>query len=186
MRHLENEEMWKAVVSNDSSYDGVFYYAVKTTKIICKPSCNSKIPKRENVEFFFKLEDALRNGYRICKRCRPDLGNHFNPESDLIDFVKSILNTEYKKQCIIADLPNRTGTSQSHLERLFKKNTNLTPKQYLIKLRITRSCELLRETESDNTTICFEVGFGSLSNFYNEFGKIVGMPPKKYRLLFKK
>ncbi len=183
--HLSNEEMWKAVVSNDSSYDGVFYYAVKTTNIICKPSCNSKIPKRENVEFYYNLAEALCNGYRLCKRCRPDLGSSFSPESELIDFVKSILNTEYKKQSIIANLPNRTGTSQSHLERLFKKNMNLTLKQYVIKLRIGKACELLRQTELDNTTICFEVGFQSLSNFYNEFGKIVGMSPKKYKLLSK-
>ncbi|WGX76550.1 Ada metal-binding domain-containing protein [Paraclostridium bifermentans] len=45
------DEMWKAVLENDSDYDGIFFYAVKSTGIYCRPSCKSKIPKRENVGF---------------------------------------------------------------------------------------------------------------------------------------
>ncbi|WP_375347358.1 Ada metal-binding domain-containing protein (plasmid) [Priestia megaterium] len=62
---------WKAIQENDTSFDTTFFYAVKTTKIFCKPSCPSRDPKRENVEIFFYIEDAQRHNYRACKRCKP-------------------------------------------------------------------------------------------------------------------
>uniref|UniRef100_UPI000ACCA6A4 Ada metal-binding domain-containing protein n=1 Tax=Clostridium sp. NkU-1 TaxID=1095009 RepID=UPI000ACCA6A4 len=49
---LTEEEKWKAALECNASYDGRFYYGVKTTGIFCRPSCKSKSPKRENVEFF--------------------------------------------------------------------------------------------------------------------------------------
>ena len=64
---IQREALWKAVVRCDGRYDGFFYYAVKTTGIFCRPSCKSKTPKRENVEFFFSREEALRKGYKPCK-----------------------------------------------------------------------------------------------------------------------
>jgi len=70
------DDMWKAIVECDSSYDGTFYYGLRTTKIFCKPSCKSKTPNRENVGIFATPENARRAGLRPCKRCRPD-DSHF-------------------------------------------------------------------------------------------------------------
>jgi len=63
--------MMRAFMSADASYDGIFWTAVKTTHIFCKPSCTARKPKPENVEFFFAPKDALFAGYRACKRCAP-------------------------------------------------------------------------------------------------------------------
>src|SRR5579862_822653 len=63
-------EMERAFAAKDASYDGVFYVAVKTTGIFCRPSCPSK-PKLENVEFFPSVSACLFAGYRPCKRCHP-------------------------------------------------------------------------------------------------------------------
>ena len=46
------DEQWQAIISNDASYDGQFFYAVKTTGIFCRPSCKSRPPKKENVRLF--------------------------------------------------------------------------------------------------------------------------------------
>lgn len=62
--------MLQAMLSKDKSFDGLFYIAVKTTGIFCKPSCSAN-PKPENVLFYQKKEDALKNGYRACKKCKP-------------------------------------------------------------------------------------------------------------------
>lgn len=78
MNSIENitfETMWEAVISSNNRFDEIFYYAVKTTGIYCKPSCKSKIPLQQNVLFFYTKNDALEKGYRPCKRCRPDLHN---------------------------------------------------------------------------------------------------------------
>jgi DNA-binding transcriptional ArsR family regulator len=62
--------MLQAMLSKDAEFDGVFYNAVKTTGIFCKPSCSAN-PKPENVLFFLTREEALKNGFRACKRCKP-------------------------------------------------------------------------------------------------------------------
>ena len=70
---MDNGKMWQAVKGCDASFEGGFFYAVKTTGIYCRPSCKSKLRKRDNVVFFASREDAERAGYRPCRRCRPDL-----------------------------------------------------------------------------------------------------------------
>lgn len=63
---------WAAVMARDAGSDGKFFYSVKTTGVYCRPSCASRLPKRENVAFHDTREDAERAGFRPCRRCRPD------------------------------------------------------------------------------------------------------------------
>src|SRR5688500_7569211 len=65
------EEMLRAIAARDAGYDGVFYTAVRTTGIFCRPSCPARTPAERNVEFFGAARDALFSGYRPCLRCRP-------------------------------------------------------------------------------------------------------------------
>ena len=65
------ESRWNAVLVRNRAAEGVFYYAVKTTGIVCHPVCPSRRPKRKNVEFFDTYDEAKEAGYRACKRCKP-------------------------------------------------------------------------------------------------------------------
>ena len=65
------DEMWDAFERRDPEYDGIFFTAVTTTGIFCRPTCTAKKPARANVEFYSGARDALTAGYRPCKRCRP-------------------------------------------------------------------------------------------------------------------
>ena len=65
---MTEPEMWEAVQRSDASYDGLFFYAVKTTGIFCRPSCKSKPPKRENLCYFASGEEARAAGFRPCTR----------------------------------------------------------------------------------------------------------------------
>ena len=69
---MERTEQINAVKNRDKKYDGKFFVAVKSTKIVCLPSCYSRIPLEKNMVFFDTLEEALENGYRPCKRCKPE------------------------------------------------------------------------------------------------------------------
>ncbi len=60
-------EKWQAIILNDASYDGAFFYGVKTTGIFCRPSCKSRTPKKENVRVFQNAEQALLENFRPCK-----------------------------------------------------------------------------------------------------------------------
>ena len=179
---IQHEKMWKAVVQCDQKYDGSFYYAVKTTGIFCRPSCKSKTPKRENVTFFFCIDEAYQKGYRPCKRCRPDLYQAtYDPNQEVISKVKKILETEYAKPWTLAKLSKRIGISSYHLHRLFKKQTGISPKQYLNQVRIEQAKFLLLEGERKNTEICFLVGFNDISHFYHVFRKATGFSPLTFK-----
>ncbi len=71
-------EMERAFYEKETRYDGVFFVAVKTTGIFCRPSCPAR-PKRENVEFFATMREAIFAGYRPCKRCHPTRVNDAPP-----------------------------------------------------------------------------------------------------------
>ena len=66
---MEEKEKIQAILNRDGRYDGVFWYGVKSTGIVCKPSCSAKIPLLKNIELFDNVDDALRKGYRPCKIC---------------------------------------------------------------------------------------------------------------------
>src|SRR6202163_802475 len=67
-----NDSQWQAVMARDANQDGSFVFAVSSTGIYCRPSCPSRRPRRENVTFFRKPDEAEKAGYRACLRCRPN------------------------------------------------------------------------------------------------------------------
>jgi class 3 adenylate cyclase len=66
-----DEARWQAVDRRDVRADGLFYYAVASTGIYCRPTCPARRPRRENVSFYPSCEAAERAGFRACKLCRP-------------------------------------------------------------------------------------------------------------------
>ena len=66
-----DQQRWQALVDRDPAADGIFYYSVKTTGIYCRPTCPSRLARRENVRFHATCQAAERAGFRPCKRCRP-------------------------------------------------------------------------------------------------------------------
>src|SRR5688572_33481208 len=71
MNTLPLAEMRRAWNRRDASYDGLFYFGVRTTGIFCRPSCTAKKPLAKNVEYFGSVRAASFAGYRPCKRCKP-------------------------------------------------------------------------------------------------------------------
>src|SRR6059058_2457239 len=71
-------EMERAYLRGDAAYNGVFFLAVRTTAIFCRPNCPARKPLPKNVEYFASPKEALAAGYRPCKRCHP-LETHAQP-----------------------------------------------------------------------------------------------------------
>src|SRR5215471_10624933 len=65
------KEMERAVNKSDVGYDGIFFVAVRTTGIFCRPSCPARKPLPRNREYYATATEAVAAGYRPCKRCRP-------------------------------------------------------------------------------------------------------------------
>lgn len=180
--NIPQEEKWKAVVNCDRKFDGLFYYAVKTTGIVCKPSCRAKTPIRENTLFFYNISEAVKNGFRPCKRCRPDITEYnYEPNRDLLLSVKEKFNTNCNEPLDLKAISYEFGISTSHLTRLFKEFYGLSPLQYITKLRVAKAAELLRTSDIDIVEIAYTTGFKSLSNFYRNFKEQLGHTPKEHR-----
>ncbi|GAA4713890.1 bifunctional transcriptional activator/DNA repair enzyme AdaA [Brevibacillus fulvus] len=176
---LDFAELWEIFVSCDSSYDHLFYAAVTTTKIYCRPSCKSRKPKQTNVRFYRTRAQAEQAGFRACKRCRPDCD--LSPQLELVTDALEYLMKHYRQKLVLQDIAEAVGVSPYHLERLFKQTTSLTPRQHLEKIRVDKAAYLLKKSKRSNLQICYEVGFQSPSNFYKAFRRLKQCSPAAYR-----
>src|SRR2546430_9314740 len=72
MPFASDAERWAAVQRRDAGADGVFFYSERSTGVYCRPSCASRLARRENVRFHAGCEEAEAAGFRACKRRRPN------------------------------------------------------------------------------------------------------------------
>lgn len=174
------EEQWNAIVNCDSSFDGRFFYAVKTTGIFCRPSCKSRAPKRENVFVFTTVDAALDAGFRACKRCRPD--EYRWPAEELAHKTIEYMNTHYSDPLTLHLIADSLHINPYHLHRIFKRVVGVTPAEYLMQKRIAEAAKkLLDETERNITEIAAAVGFVNPAHFSTVFRKQIGQSPSAYR-----
>lgn len=169
-------ELERACTVKDASYDGVFYVAVKTTGIFCRPSCPSR-PKIENVEFFASVKECLFAGYRPCKRCRPLEANGAPPEwvRDLMSRVEASPDARLQA----ADL-RELGITPERARRWFQRHYGMTFSAWCRGHRLAGAFMRIREGSSlDNAT--FDSGFESLSGFRDAFARTFGQPPGQLR-----
>ncbi len=177
---MTEQEMWQIVKENNASYDGVFFYAVKTTGIYCRPSCKSKLPNRNNICFFENSADAKSAGFRTCKRCRSDLID-YQPMKEIALEVKKKIEEAYRVQCNLSEKLNEVGMSDRRLTDVFKEEYGMTPKAYADSLRLNAAKQLLLHSNERIIDVAYSVGFSSLSAFHNFFKKTLGVTPSAYR-----
>lgn len=174
---------WDAIVTNDKSFDGVFFYAVKSTQIFCRPSCKSKIPNQINVNIYTTPTEAIQNGFRPCKRCRPTDISWVDSAEDISNKAISYLKQNYQEEIQLNQIATAIAIDPYHLVRTFKKQTGKTPLEYLQKFRIMKAKETLMNTTQTITEIALNHGFNSTAYFSTVFKKSTGFTPSQFRKL---
>jgi Adenosine deaminase len=173
------EDKWLAVLSNDSSYDGQWYYGVKTTGIFCRPSCKSKPPNRSHVRIFHTASDALSEQFRPCKRCKPV--QQQLPDEEWAAQARAYIEMHYHEPLTLTLLADVLHLSPYHLQRTFKRLAGATPAAYMQQIRIREAMKLLASTNLTITDIAEQVGFTNAAHFATRFQTITGLTPTQYR-----
>jgi len=173
---MQSETQWQQVMARDARQDGRFVFAVRTTGIYCRPSCPSRRPRRDSVEFFADSQQAERAGYRACLRCKP---TEMSAQAKAVMRARQLLD-EAEGVLTLAELSKGVGVSPFHLQRLFKRATGLSPREYQSARRMQQVKHGLRKGD-DVTTALYDAGFGSPSRLYEKASQQLGMTPGTYR-----
>ncbi len=190
---------WQQVLERDVTADGQFFYAVKSTKIYCRPSCPSRRPTKKNVTFFPTAAAAAAAGYRACKRCEPDRATpRPDPQAAVIAAATKYLAEHADERTRLADLAKATGVGRLTILRGFRRVLGVSPGEFARAQRVTRFKEALRPAAGAEvkraaastkpmedavriTDAIYDAGFGSSSRLYEGSGEALGMTPRVMR-----
>lgn len=173
------DEHWDAIIQNNSAYDDIFLYAVKSTGIFCRPSCKSRIPKKENVRIYTEANDAIEDGYRPCKRCKPT-GLRL-PDEEWIEQITGYIDQHFHERVTLALLADIGHGSPFHLQKTFKKVLGISPLEYLQQVRIAKAKKLLTTTNKSLSKIGDEIGMSNIPYFITLFKRVTGYTPIQFR-----
>jgi AraC family transcriptional regulator of adaptative response/methylated-DNA-[protein]-cysteine methyltransferase len=175
-------KQWQQVLERDAGADGQFFYAVKSTKIYCKPSCPSRRPTRKQVAFFPTPAAAEAAGYRPCMRCEPErTAPKDDPQAGAIVAVTEYLKEHADERTKLADVAKATGVGRLTILRGFKRVLGVSPGQYAKEQRLAKFKNKVREPKTRITDAIYEAGFGSSSRLYEKSEASLGMTPRTMR-----
>lgn len=169
------QEYYQAMLDKNMEYVGIFFVAVKTTGVFCRPGCPARIPKFENCAFYASAQAALLAGFRPCKRCRPL--SHPNQMSEIVGTLVAAVEANPEKRWRDVDF-RAIHTDASTARRQFKKRFGMTFVQYARARRMGLALKQIREGES---VIGAQIatGYESGSGFRDAFSRIMGTPPSR-------
>ena len=175
-------KQWQQVLERDTTADGQFFYAVKSTGIFCKPSCPSRRPTRKQVQFFPTTDAAQAAGYRACKRCEPERTTpKADPQAGAIATVTEYLKEHAGERTKLEDVAKATGVGRLTILRGFKRVLGVSPGQYAKEARLAKFKEKVREPKTRITDAIYEAGYGSSSRLYEKSSAALGMTPRTMR-----
>ena len=174
----------RARASKDRRFDGLFFIAVKSTGIYCRPVCPAPRVKSQNAIYFPTAAAAMTAGYRPCLRCRPELAPEVraNGSEDALQRALAMIAEGSLEEETIERLASQLQLSSRHLRRLFLAHTGATPVVVNATRRLLLAKQLLTETKLPITQIAFASGFKSIRRFNTAFRNSCRMTPTELRL----
>lgn len=103
--------------------------------------------------------------------------SHFHDLEPTFAFLRHHLH----RSVSLAEMAHHAGLSPSHFTYVFKKQTNHSPIEYFIHLKIRHACNLLTVTQMTVKEISQAVGYRDCYYFSRMFKKVMGVTPTEYR-----
>lgn len=175
----------RAMAAKDHRFDGLFFVAVRSTGIYCRPVCPAPPPKRQNIAFYPNAAAATAAGYRPCLRCRPELSPeaHAQVREDAVRRALAMIAEGALQDDSCETLAARVGLSTRQLQRVFLAHVGATPHAVHATRRLLLAKQLLTETALPVTDVALAAGYNSLRRFNAAFKDGCGMPPGAIRRL---
>ena len=181
---LDFEACYRAVSSRDDRFDGVFFTAVTSTHIYCRPSCPARTPKRENVRFYRSAAQAQSAGFRACRRCRPDVSPgapEWNIRADLVGRAMRLITDGVVDRDGVAGLAARLGYSERQVHRTLVEEVGAGPLRLARAQRAHTARILLETTDLPVTEVAYAAGFASIRQFNDTVREIYASTPSDLR-----
>ena len=175
------KEQWQAIQERDARWDGRIYCATRTTGVVCRPSCRTRLCNIKNCVVFSTLDEAMARGFRPCKRCRPDLPAFPGEKRALAEKAQRSIREHYQNKFSLKKLAEQLHVNESYLDRVFMEAFGLSPLTYCNQVRCEAAMELLTRLELSVTEVGFQVGYGSSSHLSRVFKSVVGIGPSAWR-----
>ncbi len=178
-----HDQCEQARLARDARFDGLFFTAVRSTGIYCRPVCPAPPPRPKNVSYYPSAAAASAAGYRPCLRCRPELSPDDASllQDHTLHRALALLNEGILQDQSATALATAMGLSARQLQRLFVARLGATPAQLHSTRRLLLAKQLLTETALPVTHIALAAGFNSLRRFNSAFLAGCGMPPSALR-----
>ncbi|MDR3447817.1 MULTISPECIES: DNA-3-methyladenine glycosylase 2 [unclassified Dyella] len=181
---LDTHTCEQARLSRDARFDGLFFTAVTSTRIYCRPVCPAPPPKPQNVRYYGSAAAAEAAGFRPCLRCRPELspGNDAWQRGDhVIARTLKLMDSGAFDECSVEAMAERVGLGSRQLRRLFVERLGAPPISVHTTRRLLFAKQLLTETTMPVTEVALASGFGSLRRFNAAFLQSNRMAPRDLR-----
>lgn len=171
-------QFWQAALQRDPRADGKFFLAVRSTHIYCRPTCPARRPLRQNVLFFRTTQEAEKNGFRPCRRCRPQ--EQLEAVSLVKQAAKLLGNSSEEDSIRLGPIAAQLHSSTAKLRRVFHRVTGLSPREFAHAARLEKFKKMLREGAEISEAL-YACGYGSPSRIYEKTNAQLGMTPASYR-----
>jgi AraC family transcriptional regulator of adaptative response / DNA-3-methyladenine glycosylase II len=181
---LDADTCYRAFAARDARFDGVFFVAVETTGIYCRPVCRARTPGRDRCVFYRTAAEAERAAFRACFRCRPELAPGLGP----VDAVSRLsaaaarqIDAGFLNESSVDDLAAQLGVSSRHLRRSMLAELGVSPVDLAQARRLALAKQLLHDTALPLADVAFASGFSSLRRFNAVFQERFARPPSALR-----
>ncbi len=181
---LDAEACYRALCARDRRFDGLFFTAVKSTGIYCRPICPARTPSRRNCEFFRWAAEAERAGYRACFRCRPERapgGASVDLTSRHVREAVSLIESGYLNEHSVTELADRLGISARHVRRQLERELGVRPVELAQTVRLALAKQLLHDTDLPVARVAEAAGFRSVRRLNAVFQATFSRTPLSIR-----
>lgn len=161
-----------------------FEYARQGIKVgvsdyLLKPFSNEEFSTSLN-EIMKKINEGKIDLVKQDNELVEEVSGYPNNNAEIVESAKKYIQMNYKKEISLEEIANHVAISSYYLSRIFSKSEGITYKDYLIKLRMEKAKQLLRDGRKSIKEISIEVGYVDQNYFSRAFKKYYHKSPKEF------